>query len=307
MSAAARNPIAAREREWGTSVTRRHDRPRKVVVVGGGPSGMQTAIAAAEGGHQVTLFERSQALGGHLKLLAKLPHRARWQDGIDWFAGAMRRAGVDVRVGEEGVATTAEIVAADVVLCATGARWQATGFSPVNPTVPALPGCAQDNVIDVAAAAEKPFEDATVLGERVVIIDESGEYLPLGVADVLSEMGTVVTVVTRHAGVGHHVTYSLDHGALFKRLAARDVEFRPATMVTAIEEARVAVVELWSGREDSIENVGTVVMSMLRASETELYDSIASVVPESRLIGDALVPRRTAAVIVDGHAAGFEL
>lgn len=301
------NPAAGRESRWGITVPRETARKRRVVVAGGGPAGMQAAIAAAQNGHDVALFERSDTLGGHMALLARLPGRARWRDGVDWFAAELERSGVDVHLGTELSAGSEALAGTDTFIAATGARWSRTGFSPVNPTLDRLPGVEQENVIDADAAAEAALADPRSLGGRVVILDESGEYLPLGVADALSSGGTEVTIVTRHPGVGLHVAFSLDHGAVFKRLAAQNVEMRSVRMVTAIDGDRVAITELWNSSDDDIEGVDTVVLSLTREPCDELYREVSATVADARLIGDALVPRRTAAVIAEGQSVGFEL
>lgn len=301
------NPAAGREARWGIDVRRQARPARRVAIAGGGPAGMQAAIAAAGNGHEVALYEGSAVLGGHMALLARLPGRARWQDGIDWFAAELGRSGVDVQLGTELTAASAELDGVDTFICATGSRWARTGFSPVNPTLDRLPGVDGDNVIDVVGAAEAALADPTALGGKVVILDESGEYLPLGVADLLAAGGTEVIIVTRHPGVGMHVAFSLDHGAVFKRLAANKVDMRSVRMVTGIEGGKVAITELWNGRDDSIEGVDTVVLSLTRDPRDELFGEVSTRIADSRLIGDALVPRRTAAVIAEGQSIGFEL
>jgi 2,4-dienoyl-CoA reductase-like NADH-dependent reductase (Old Yellow Enzyme family)/thioredoxin reductase len=297
------NPFAGRERRWRAD--RRSDGGRNVVVVGGGPAGLQAATAAAERGHNVTLLEREQATGGHLRLLASLPHRARWHDAIDWFDSAARRAGVEIRTGVEVTPDSPELASADVVLYATGSSWQKTGFSPARPEVSEIAGAEADNVITIDEAGRRALADPAALGQSVLIADETGDYLPLGIADLVSEAGARVELVTRHSGVAHRVTLACDHNEVYARLAARDVSFRPGHLLDAVDGDRVALIELWSGRSVNVPGVDTVVLSMGREPNAELFAAAAPTGPDARLIGDARAPRKMREVVAEGQEAGF--
>ena len=93
------NPATARERRWGAAATVPAPEPKRVVVIGGGPAGVEAARVAAVRGHAVTLLEREVRLGGQYRLWSALPGREGLYDAIAWYGPELARLGVDVRTG----------------------------------------------------------------------------------------------------------------------------------------------------------------------------------------------------------------
>jgi NADPH-dependent 2,4-dienoyl-CoA reductase/sulfur reductase-like enzyme len=276
-----------------------------VLVAGGGPAGLKAAAVAARRGHDVTLLERSDELGGHVALLARLPGRAAWGEGIASWESDARRAGVDIRLGEEADAATVAREGAEVVLVATGATWDTDGIGAARPDVRARVDAGL--ALDVAAAARRALEDPTALGRHVVIVDESGEHLPLGLASLLAGAGVRVEVVSRHPVVGEYVVRALDGPHVHARLAAGEVELMPGFLFDGFDGERVALTQAWSKRARTLDAVDTLVLSMLRSPANALVSELAGADVEARAIGDALVPRRTDEVIHEGERVGRAL
>ncbi len=299
------NPATGREREWGSGTRRPADPVKRVAVVGGGPAGMKVAALAGQRGHDVVLFERDAELGGHLKLLKRLPTRGEWQTAIDNLAGPLAAA-VDVRAGVEA---TLELVGAEepaAVVCATGSTWDRNGFTSLRIDRDSTPGADQDNVIDIETAIELTLGDPGALGQRVLIVDEGGSYLPFGLAELLAGADVQVELVTRQLVAGEELAESLDMPYVFPRLVEAGVRLSPQHYVERIERHEVELQPIWGGPSRT-ETVNTVVLAMLRSPREALFNEIRGAFPEVHRIGDALAPRRTAVAIYEGEKLGREL
>src|SRR5262249_50790260 len=147
----------------------------------GGPAGLKAAATLAERGHEVTLVEQADQLGGQVNLILRTPGREEFGWLVTDLERRLNRFGVDVRLGTEARPALVRELSPDGVLVATGADPGRTGFSSVNPLVETLPGADQDNVLtgwDVLLG-EQPS------GRRVVVLDDDGTRAVAGVCEVL--------------------------------------------------------------------------------------------------------------------------
>ena len=318
------NPSAGRERDWGEGTLQATTAPRRITVVGAGPAGMRVAGVAARRGHEVTLIERSTRLGGHLDLLRRLPTRENWQMVIDDLAVVLELNSVEVRLGE--TATAAALLSQrpgagrdgeapvplgdrpDVVVCATGATWDRTGFSAGRPDRETMPGAEGDHVLDVATATRAALEDPGSLGARVLILDDTGTYLPLGLAEVLGEGGVEVEVLSRFPVIGDQVAGTQDLPWLLPRLARLDVRLSPNHFIESIDGSRVDIYETLTRRLREVDSVDTVVLSMMRSPQDALFRELCDdgAIPV-HCIGDAVAPRSVAEAIYEGEKLGRAL
>ena len=301
------NPATGREGHWGLETIQAAAKPRRIAVVGGGLAGMHTAEMAARRGHSVSLFESSGELGGHIKLLQQFPTRKEWNVAIDNLQRGMANNGVDVRLNTTATMDLLKKEAIDVVVLATGATWDDDGYSVYRPDREALPGHEQDNVLDVGSAAARVLEDVNSLGKTVVILDEAGTYLPLGVAEVMASQGIQVHIITPLDMVGDDVLRHLDLPFIMPRLINAGVTMHTQMNIDRIEGNTVYFGSIWGGQIHSMDNVDTLVLSMLKSTNDQLYQEVKGHFKEVHRVGDCLAPRKPAQLMYDAHELGRKL
>jgi 2,4-dienoyl-CoA reductase (NADPH2) len=283
--ACAVNARAGRESAWGPS--RRSSVARRVVVAGGGPGGLEAARVAAEAGHDVVLYERSDTLGGQLRVAAAGPTRGELLDFVAYLESELARLGVDVRLE---VNATKEAILADapeVVVTATGAR-------PLPPAFPVDGG----NVTTIWNVLGGTVE---VPGRAVVVDDAVGFWHGVSAAEYLATRGANVELLTPGRAVGLAIPHeSIAH--VVRRLRGADVRFRPFATVTGVDGTTVRVQDTVTGEHDELEADLVAVKSML-AVEDELVAALEGAVPALVAIGDCAAPRRMSHAVLEANVA----
>ncbi|MCA0434755.1 MAG: FAD-dependent oxidoreductase [Proteobacteria bacterium] len=186
------NPSAGREFEWGGDRFTPAERPRTLLIVGGGVAGLEAARVAAERGHKVTLAEASDRLGGQFRLAGLQPRRQQIVDYIDWLERQLGRLQVRVLLNTPMDADEVKAFGADEVIIATGSLPDGKGFQRGMPHFDALPGHDRGHVW----SAEDIMARRVTPGRRVIILDETANWKGGGTALWLAEQGHHVTIVT---------------------------------------------------------------------------------------------------------------
>jgi len=146
------------------------------------------------------------------------------------------------------------------------------------------------------------------LGAKVVIYDDAGEYMALGLADLLSAAGVTVELVTPRLYVGEDVAPTLQLPDIMPKLIAGGVTMTAQTFVDFVDGDSVGLVDGWAQTSTRrIDRVGTVVLSLLRLPDDALYRQLAPHFHDIQRVGDALAPRSPAAVIYEGEEIGRAL
>jgi len=149
------NPRACHETEL---VLEKAAKPITVAIVGAGPAGLSTALAAAERGHKVTLFDKAKEVGGQLNMAKQVPGKEEFWGLVDWYATMLAEAGVTVELGRE--VTADDLTGFDEVVIATG----------VLPRDPGIPGEDRDNVLSYVEV----LRDKAPVGKSVAVIGAGG-------------------------------------------------------------------------------------------------------------------------------------
>lgn len=271
-------------------------------MIGGGPAGLRVAATSAARGHDVTVFERKSAPGGHLRQIAWLPTRESWTRAVEDLVAAIDRHGGRLETNSALEAADALGLAADVFVVATGATWDESGASARRPERAAIPGLEGTLVVGLGRALERAWSDPHSLGEHVVILDETGSYAPLGLAEVLAGAGAHVRLLTPAPAVGADAAAELELPHVMPRLRRLGVELTAWHDIDSVEGRRVIVEDVWSGGRTSVEDVDAIVLARQRTPRDSLFDELRAAGRQTRLVGDARSPRTTLAIIHEAEA-----
>jgi 2,4-dienoyl-CoA reductase-like NADH-dependent reductase (Old Yellow Enzyme family) len=271
------NPHAAQEIDgpWPLAKTR-----KSLLVIGGGPAGMELAGLARESGHEVELWEASGSLGGQLSIAARAPEHGRYEDYLAWQRARIARAGVKVRLNHRGTVDNVLAAGADVVAVATGAL----GRRPDE-----IVGAQNPAVLE----ASDVLMERVMPGKRVLVVAMDDGMPPLALADFLAQRGHAVTLVYGTAGPAQNVGRYII-GAPLGRLDAQGVQFRFMEQVMRIEPDCVTVRHSYSLVERRITDFDSVVLSCGGVAQSGLYDALSGRVANLHLLGDAYAPRKLA-------------
>jgi dimethylamine/trimethylamine dehydrogenase len=295
------NPATGREQEWGMATFTTAPHPKRVMIVGGGPAGMEAARVAALRGHEVWLYERKPYLGGGLNLMAAMPGRDVVSRMVEWYERQLEKLGVRVSRGIEVTPELVEQKQADATIVATGARFDPTGATGFL-TWP-IPGWDQDFVY----TPEQALEDGFSATGNVVILDEEGQSTAPGVAELLAADGAQVELVSRWQMIAPRLQANLQLPLVMARLYAADVTLSPNTYLKDIGDHMVTLFHVFTSQERVVDDVGAVVLVGSRKSENVLAKQLSRGVGEFHVIGDAAAPRGLLEATYEGHRLARQL
>lgn len=268
------NPHASNEVEgpWLRSAA-----PKRLLIIGGGPAGLELAGLAAESGHSVDLWEAQEHLGGQLRIAVAAPRHERFGQYLDWQQHRLQNLGVKIRLDQAATAEDVLAEDADVVAVATGASARR----------PPIAGAQSESVLEIRDV----LSGKAAAGRRVVIVAQDDHMPPLAVADHLSSRGHDVTVIYATAGpaqlLGRYIV-----GGILGRLSTQKVRFRFMEEVTAITAETVTTRNVYSGVGESLGGFDSVVLACGGVSESALFEALRGSRDNVHLLGDAFAPRR---------------
>jgi 2,4-dienoyl-CoA reductase-like NADH-dependent reductase (Old Yellow Enzyme family)/thioredoxin reductase len=276
------NPMVGREYSYRiTHVCR----PRKVLVIGGGPAGALAAVTAASRGHNVVLLEQKDQLGGQLSIASIPPDKGDIAPFVDYLTRELEEVKVDVRVNTKATREVVEGFGPQVVIVASGAL----------PFVPAIPGIDLPHVI----TAWDAFLDAEKVGGSSVAVIGGG-MVGCEVGRYLASKGKRVTIVEQLQEVG------LDIGPAVRQHEIESLKLMGISVVTGaqakvITDHGIAVDVNGVSREISGE---TIILAMGSKPANEIVNVLATAKVEVVAIGDCVVPRRIIHAVAQGFSAG---
>jgi 2,4-dienoyl-CoA reductase-like NADH-dependent reductase (Old Yellow Enzyme family)/thioredoxin reductase len=278
------NPELGREEEMRlTPATAK----KKVLVVGGGPAGMEAARVAARRGHEVTLCEQKEKLGGMVLLGCVDSHTQTVLDVARHLEGELQRAGVTVETNRKITAHDVESLSPDVLVLATGAE------SDI-PDIPGIDGSNVCTTLDLLSGAVEPGDDVVIIGGGLV----GGE-----VAEFLAEKGKRPVMVKKSSQITGKPGYYFTH-MLTWRLNRKGVRIITGADVLGIEADAVRISRF--GQEEKL-RADTVVVAKGMKPNRDLLNELHKGNMQLYIIGDCDQPRRIQEAISSGAEAGLKM
>ncbi|AKH99288.1 NADH:flavin oxidoreductase [Hoeflea sp. IMCC20628] len=296
------NPSTGREAEWGGDRFTPAAQRKSVLVVGGGPAGLEAARVSAERGHRVVLAEASPHLGGAYRLAGLQPRRGQIIELIEWYERQLTRLQVEIRLNTYMDADDVVAEKADEVIIAAGSLPSDTGFQKAIPHVEVLDGIENGNICSTEAIMTRQVRP----GHRVIVLDEGGNWKGCGTAWKLAEDGHDVTIVTPDPLVGKELQRTAADFPLRRTLAGLGVKFIVESAITRWSGTSATVQSFLDGRETEIK-AETLVFATANMAENSLALDLQQRGIGIREIGDGVAPRQAAYAIYEGREIGLRL
>ena len=275
------NPIVGREKEFESKLPRL-TKKKRVLVLGGGPGGMQAAIIAAQKGHDVTLWEKSNTLGGQLILAAIPPDKQDLGKLLTYLNVQVTKAGVKVVLNKEATPKAVKKFAPDAVIVAVGST----------PSVPDIPGIQGKNVLNCREVLSGQRE----VGKKVVVI--GGGYVGCETCLFLAKRGVDVTLVFRSPEAALDAKYWMFKKYYQDKLKEYNVKVMPKVQYGRITPKGIGLTSE-EGKEIFLD-ADNIVLSTGSTPDNALGKSLHGEYLDFAEIGDCVEPRRIREAIEEG-------
>ncbi len=246
------------------------DSPKKIAVIGGGPGGLEAARVAAAKGHEVTIYEKTDKLGGQIAAAATPPFKTQLNKFLDYLILQNEKLGVKIRMNTEIDENSIELESADEIIVAIGAK----------PFVPPIPGIENDHVIEVIDAH---LARRSEVGNKVILA--GGGLSGCDCALELAMEGKNVTIIEMLDEVATNAMV-INRIALLKKLADYNVQLMTGCKILKLDKHGVSI-ECKDGRTLELK-ADTVIASFGTRSLKDIAGKICEKHPTAKVIGDCV-------------------
>ena len=287
------NPVSGREFDPFWAELRPAGKPKSVMVIGAGPAGCEAARVLAERGHQVTLLDRADEIGGQIRIIELGSGRGEWRDVHRYYANRLDALGVDLRLG--AAVSAADVLAQqpDAVVVATGSVSRTLPFEHL----PKLDGA--EACVDVRSVLRSQAQ----VGHRAVVYAGDNYMQGLTVADTLLDRGHRVALVVPAAAPGAKAEAQTVQVVMSRIMSKGAASVRTMSALTRVQPGRVDGVDMVGGAPFTLE-CDTLVSCFGGVADDSLYKQLRGSVTELHRIGDCVAPRTTDAAIFEGGRIG---
>ena len=293
------NPTMGEEwrRGWHPEYIPQKSNDDSVLIVGAGPAGLEAARALGQRGHQVTLAEAGDAVGGRVLHEAALPGLAAWKRVVDYRSYQISQMpNLNLYLQSDLSAEQVAEFEPDHVVVATGSRWSATGVGRQNRRPIAIADDVHVLTPDAIMAGQMPKGP-------VVIFDDDHYYMAGALAEKLRAAGHDVTYVTPVADVSHWTHKTMEQARIQTRLIEMDVTIIPLHNISEVRADSIDLACIYTGSIRDIPCGTFIPVTMREASDTLYADltALGGAWKSLTRVGDCLAPGTIAAAIYSGH------
>ena len=297
------NPSVSRETQWDGDRPARAASPKDVLVVGGGPAGLEAARVAAERGHRVRLVEKTAELGGQFRLAAGQPERGEIGDLLTWYQRQLEQMQVKVELRKEMTRQEVEASGADVVILCTGSLPARSGFQRSFPHLDRLPGADQEGVCTI----HDVLEGTVTPGANVLLLDDINGWWPAtGTALHLAKARHRVTIVTASEQAAAQLNYSHTGDSTRERMVKLGIEVMLASALKSWDRGKATIVNLYTGDVEERE-FDTLVLATTNERDDALSRELAESSMDVHAIGDTVQARTAAMAIYEARKLALEI
>ena len=266
------------------------ENPKKVVIVGAGPAGLAAAEALVRHGHEVVMFEKSDGIGGQVRIGMNPPKKDQLGWFLEYYEKLIEDSDIDFRLNQQADSKSVKAMNPDVVLLAVGAK----------PITLNIPGATGPNVYSV----EQVLRGEADLKNKTVAVVGSG-LTGLETAELLQVEGnkTLIVEMLEEIAPDAYVQNLLD---VTSRLAKDKTEYLTSHKLTRIEDGAIEMESIKNG-ETVKRKVDAVVLSVGYKPDNALIDSFSDTAPVVKVIGDAIDVKNIGMAVRSGYATAYEI
>lgn len=275
-------------RESQFRILRPVTKPKNIIILGGGPAGLEAARVAALRGHKVTICEKEAELGGQLRVAKLPPHKWRIGNYLSYLCTQIEKLKVEVKIGTQATPELVQELRADAVIVATG---------PLQ-FYPNIPGLSSTK----SMLAEESLSNDSKVGKSVVIL--GGGLVGCETAEFLVEKGKNVTIVSESPKLAKEMVPLL-RAVLLSRLKDKGVKIFTSAIIKEVIDNGVCIIN--KGGDKQTITAETLLIAKGYKPNKDLYDMLKSKVSEIYLIGDSKEPRNILAAVSEGFNIGLTI